>query len=170
MTKTLICCLLALIVSPCGAAPLGEGAFDMISISADEASEDERPGILNFKGNFLMQSSDWQLTSTQATVYGSPNKPDRVYLEGSPARFLIHQADHPDKDSIEATASAVEYQRASNSLKLSGNATLKLGKEVIRSADIEYDIGTNRYKASGTDGVLIEVPPAGTSASPLVRH
>jgi len=170
MKITVIFFLLALIFSPCGAAPLGESAFDMISISADEASEDEQPGILNFRGNFLMQSSDWQLTSTQATVYGSPNKPDRVYLEGSPARFLIHQVNQPDKDSIEAAASVVEYLRASNMLTLSGNATLKLGNEVIRSAVIEYDIGTNRYKASGTDGVLIEVPPVGTSASPLVGH
>jgi lipopolysaccharide transport protein LptA len=170
MNKTVICCLLALIFSPCGAAPLGEGAFDMISISADEASEDEQPGILNFRGNFLMQSSDWQLTSTQATVYGSPNKPDRVHLEGSPARFMIHKANNPDEDSIEAAASVVEYLRDSNTLKLSGNATLKLGNEVIRSADIEYDIGSNRYQAGGTDGVLIEVPPVGISVSPLVGH
>lgn len=170
MNKTVIFFLLAFVFSPCAAAPLGEGAFDMISISADEASEDEQPGILNFRGHFLMQSSDWQLTSTQAIVYGSPNKPDKVYLEGSPARFLIHQVSHPEKDSIEAAASVVEYQRASNMLKLSGSATLKLGNEVIRSAVIEYDIGTNRYQASGTDGVLIKVPPVGTSVSPLVRH
>jgi lipopolysaccharide transport protein LptA len=170
MKKTIICCLLTMVFSPCGAAPLGEGAFDMISISADEAIEDEQPGILNFRGHFLMQSSDWQLTSTQATVYGSPNQPDRVYLEGSPARFLIHQVNQPDKDSIEAAASSVEYLRTSNTLKLSGNATLKLGNEVIQSSVIEYDIDSNRYQASGTGGVLIEVPPVETSASPLVGH
>ncbi len=131
----------------------------MISISADEASEDEQPGILHFNGHFLMQSTDWQLTSEEATVYGSPDKPDRVYLEGSPARFLINLNDQENRGQIKATAPVVEYLRNGNLLMLSGGATLMLGDEVIRSTHIEYDINTNRYRASGSDGVLIEVPP-----------
>ncbi len=131
----------------------------MISISADEASEDEQPGILHFNGHFLMQSTDWQLTSEEATVYGSPDKPDRVYLEGAPARFLINRNDEENRGQIKATALVVEYLRDGNLLMLSGGATLMLGDEVIRSTHIAYDIKTNRYRASGSDGVLIEVPP-----------
>jgi len=131
----------------------------MISISADEASEDEQSGILHFNGHFRMQSNDWHLTSSQATVYGSPNKPDKVYLEGSPARFVVNRTGSTDLDQIEATALVVEYSRAANLLTLSGGATLTLGDEVIRSKHIEYDISTNRYQAGGTEGVVIEVPP-----------
>jgi len=131
----------------------------MISISADEASEDEQPGILHFNGHFLMQSTDWQLTSEEATVYGSPDKPDRVYLEGSPARFLINRNDSKNLGLITATALVVEYLRSDNLLVLSGGATLMLDDEVIRSTHIEYDINTNRYRAGGFDRVLIEVPP-----------
>jgi len=131
----------------------------MISISADEASEDEQPGILHFNGHFLMQSADWQLNSDEATVYGSPDKPDRVYLEGSPASFLIN-LDHNDKQAqIRASAMVVEYLRDENLLMLSGGATLMLGDEVISSTAIDYDIETNRYRASGSDGVQIRVPP-----------
>ncbi len=158
MKKTFICCLLTFMCFPLSAAPLGEGSFDMISISADEAREDEEPGILHFNGNFLMQSRDWKLTSEEATVYGSPDKPDRVYLEGSPAQFLVHRNDQPDQGPIKAAASVVEYLREANVLILSGGARLELGDEVIRSADIRYDINTNRYQAGGTDGVLIDVP------------
>ena len=159
MKKTITWCLLMSMSCFCGAAPLGEGAFDMISISADEASEDEQPGILHFNGNFLMQSTDWQLTSEEATVYGSPDKPDRVYLEGSPARFLINGNDLKNQGQIKATARVVEYLRDDNVLTLSGGATLMLDDEVIRSNHIEYDINTNRYRAGGIEGVLIEVPP-----------
>ncbi|MGA9574355.1 MAG: LptA/OstA family protein [Lysobacterales bacterium] len=141
------------------AAPLGAGAFDMISISADEASEDEEPGILHFHGHFLLRSKDWNLTADVATVYGKPDKPDRVILEGSPARFLVSRADSAELGQIEAAAPVVEYSRADNLLLLSSGATLMLGDEVIRSRHIEYNISTNRYKAGGTDGVLIEVPP-----------
>ena len=147
-----------LLISPCAAAPLGKSAFDMISISADEAQEDEQPGILHLKGNFLMQSSDWHLTSSQATVYGNLNRPDKIRLEGTPARFLVVPAGETEGDLIEATALVVEYIRETNKLTLSGGASLILGDEVIRSTNIEYDINSNRYQAGGDDGVLIEVP------------
>lgn len=159
MKKTVIGGLLIFMCFPCIAAPLGEVSFDMISISADEASEDEQPGILHFKGHFLMLSDDWQLTSAEATVYGSPDKPDRVLLAGSPARFVVNRAEGMEQGQIKATALVVEYLRDANRLLLSDGATLVLGDEVIRSAHIEYDISTNRYQAGGTDGVLIEVPP-----------
>jgi len=159
MKKTLIGSLLALVLSPGSTAALDEIAFDTISISADEASEDERPGILHFDGNFVMQSSDWQLVSAKATVYGTPNKPDRVYLEGSPALFLVHRTSDTTRGPVEATASVIEYIRAADTLTLSGGAILKLDDEVIRSTFIEYDVSTQRYRASGIDGVLIEVPP-----------
>ncbi|MGB5488290.1 MAG: LptA/OstA family protein, partial [Lysobacterales bacterium] len=95
----------------------------MISINADEASEDEQPGILHFNGHFLMKSSDWQLTSEEATVYGRPDRPDRVYLAGSPARFLVNQNGHTGQGQIEAAAPVVEYLRDANQLLLSGGAT-----------------------------------------------
>ena len=131
----------------------------MINISADEAREDEQPGILHFSGHFQMHSDDWQLNSSQATVYGSPDKPDRVYLEGSPARFHVNRTDRTEQGQIKGTAQVVEYLRATNQLVLSGEAVLRLGDEVIRSTQIEYDISTNRYQAGGDDGVFIQVPP-----------
>jgi len=159
MKYVLILILSSLAWLPCMAAPLGAGSFDMISISADEASEDEQPGILHFHGHFLMLSDDWNLTSDTATVYGNPDRPDRVVLEGTPARFVVKRTDGSQPDQIEAEALAVEYSRADNALLLTSGATLKLGDEIIRSRRIEYNIGTNRYTAGDADGVRIEVPP-----------
>jgi lipopolysaccharide transport protein LptA len=159
MKSAVIFSLSILMCLPAMAAPLGAGAFDMISISADEASEDEQPGILHFSGHFMMRSDDWKLTSEEATVYGSPDKPDRVILQGSPARFVVNLSDSAYPGQIEADAPVVEYSRANNLLLLSGGASLTLGDEVLRSKRIEYNIGTNRYKAGGIGGVLIEVLP-----------
>jgi lipopolysaccharide transport protein LptA len=159
MKKTLIFGLLMVIIPLCNAAPLSESAFKTISISADEAIEDELPGILHFKGRFLMQSNDWNVMASQATVYGELDKPDRIYLEGEPARFLVVSTTKTAQGSIDASALVVEYLHEANKLILSGQATLMLGDEVIRSTYIEYDISTNRYVAGGDDGVLIKVPP-----------
>ena len=159
MKKTVIWFVLMLFCCPCAASPLGEGAFEMISIAADEAGEDEQPGILHFNGNFVMRSSDWHLTSERATVYGSPDQPDSVLLEGSPARFLVKGTNRTDEGQVEGTAMVVEYLRDVNLLVLSGDATLVLGEETIRSSQIAYDIGTNRYQAGGAGGVEIKLPP-----------
>ena len=159
MKKAVFCSLLALLCPPCYADPLGEGAFETINISADEAIEDDKPGILHLKGHFLMLSHDWHLTSSLATVYGSPNKPDKIVLQGSPARFLFLPTVESGKDQIEATALTVEYNRDGNYLKLTGDASLVLGSETIHSSFIEYDITTNRYQAGGGNGVTIKVPP-----------
>jgi lipopolysaccharide transport protein LptA len=151
--------LFLLLLAPCYASSLGDGAFETISISADMASEDTEPGILHFEGHFRMQSADWKLESGQATVYGRPDKPDKVYLKGSPARFLINPDAGEVRGAVEATAPEMEYLRSTNMLKLSGGAMLKLGSEVIRSTVIEYNLSTERYRAGGADGVMIEVPP-----------
>lgn len=172
MKRAVLCFLLAVVLLPRDAVSLELDAHDMISISADEAEEDERPGILHFRGHFLMQTSDWTLTSANATVFGNPNRPDRVRLEGSPAQFHVRLENSTDPGLVEAAALVVEYVRASNTLNLSGDATLVLDREVIQSTEIEYDLETRRYRAGGSEGVLIVVPSGNSApaASPLIRH
>lgn len=104
-----------------------------------------------------MRSGDWRLESERAIVYGQPDRPDRVFLNGSPALFLISRHPGEDQETVEASAPMVEYQRSGNLLRLSGGAVLKMDGEIISSGMIEYDIETDRYRAEGADGVMIEV-------------
>ena len=150
--------LLLLPMSSESETSIGSG-FETISISADVASEDVQPGILHFEGRFIMQTPDWRVESDRATVYGQPDRPDEVYLQGSPARFLINRDDDEHRNIVEAISPRMEYTRSADTLRLTGGATLKLGDEIIQSEVIEYNINTERYRAGGADGVLIEVPP-----------
>lgn len=159
MKKAIICGVLSLTGFQCLADPFVDRTFDAISIRADQAREDERSEIIHFEGNFQMRSSEWQLESARAIVHGSPNKPDRIYLEGAPAQFHVSPSDESGGEQVEAIAPVVEYRRDTRSLLLSGGAMLKLGEEIIRSTYIEYDIDASRYRAGGEDGVLMEVPP-----------
>lgn len=156
----IIVALFLLTVLPCKATLLDDGAFETINISADEAYEDIQPGILHFRGHFLMQGRDWRLESGRATVYGPPERPDKVYLEGTPVRLMVDRNDGSGRGAIVAVAAVLEYMRSTNMLKLSGGAVLKLDGEVIRSSLIEYNISTDRYWAGGADGVTIEVAVA----------
>lgn len=151
--------LLAVMISPGYASGADETRLETIRISADEAYEDIQPGTLHLEGNFLMQSHEWKLESVRATVYGHPDRPDEVYLEGSPARFLITRSDADSQYTVEAEAMAIKYLRSASTLELTGNATLKLDDEVINSTVIKYDIDSKHFWAGGVDGVKIEVPP-----------
>lgn len=151
--------LLVAVSVPCSAALLSEQSIETVNISADEAFEDQQPGILHFKGHFILQSIEWKLQATQSTVWGRPDKPDKVYLEGAPAHFRIDQQDGGKQHTIEATAAVIEYSRSSNMLLLSGGATLTLDGEMIKSSAIDFDLETERYLAHGAGGVKIEVPP-----------
>jgi lipopolysaccharide transport protein LptA len=162
MLKTCLTCLsvlFLLVPALCGASLPGDGDIETISITADVASEDIEPGILHFEGHFTMRTPHWRLESTRATVYGDPDQPDRVYLQGSPARFLINRDTSEGEGIVEVTAPEMEYMRSTSILKLQGGAVLKLDDETIQSEVIEYNIETQRYRAGGADGVLIEVPP-----------
>jgi len=143
------------------AASLSEHNFVTVSISADQAFEDSDSETLHFEGHFLMRSGEWKLLSDLATVSGPPDHPDRVYLEGTPARFVIERLeDGTTTYEIEATAPSIEYVRATNRLTLSGGATLRLNNEVIRSGAIDFDLSSDRYQSLGAGGVSIEVPGA----------
>jgi lipopolysaccharide transport protein LptA len=151
--------LIAMMISHAYASSLGETRQETINISADEAYEDVQPGILHFNGHFMMKSVEWELDSARATVYGQPDRPDKVLLEGFPARFRITRNDGEDQRTVIAEAAAMEYEQSNNLLQLTGGAVLMLNDEVIRSTAIKYDIETGRYWAGGVDGVVIEVPP-----------
>ncbi len=158
MLKTIVCCfgvLFSAIHFNSLASPLGEGAFDTISIKADEAFEDILPDILHLHGHFSMHSDQWQLASERATVYGQPDKPNKIILEGSPATFQIKQS---ETGPVEASAPRMAYERDTDTLELSGGAILKLEKETIRGTVIKFDISSNGYHAGGAGGVRIVVP------------
>lgn len=151
--------LFFMMILPGDVLPVDQIDLETINISADEAYEDIQPGILHLEGNFQMQSREWKLESGSAKIYGQPDRPDMVFLEGAPARFLITRDDGEGQRTVEAEAKAMKYQRSTNMLELSGGAILMLDGEVIKSTVIKYDIGTNRYWAGGVTGVMIEVTP-----------
>ena len=163
MSKIALSCrivLFAVMISPGNVLSLDEKEPETITISADEAYEDIRPAILHFNGHFLMQSREWILQSSQASVYGRLDRPDKVILKGAPARFLSTLDDGEVRLEVEAEAPEMEYLRSTSMLQLSGGALLKLDDEEIRSMVIKYDIDAKRYWAGGVDGVMIEVLPA----------
>lgn len=123
---------------------------ETIVIRADRAWEEPDAGaVLHFAGNFELLSPDWQLRSDEADLHGPLDDPERIIARGNPAYLVISDGEQ----TIEGQGAIIEYQRDADILILRDSAHLS-GEDVsISSSEIVYDVGQERLRSSGTDGV-----------------
>ena len=141
---------------------------DTVTITAQRAWEDVKGGITHFSGGFELRAPDWYVSADSAEVYGKLDDPDKLVVKGKPAKILILReaqdtASNSDSDSepnVEGTASTIEYYRATNKLKLHGQAVLTREDNTLSSEIIEYDIDEDSYSASGEGGINVQFSPS----------
>jgi len=142
---------------------------DTVTITAQRAWEDDEGDITHFTGSFELRAPDWYVSADSAVVYGKLDDPDKLVVEGRPAKIFILRNtaksagnSHADSDSepnIEGVASTIEYYRTTNTLKMRGAAILTREDNTLSSEVIEYDIDEDSYSASGEGGINIQFSP-----------
>jgi lipopolysaccharide transport protein LptA len=138
---------------------------DTITITAERGWEGDEADVIHFSGNFELHAPDWSMAGDTAVVYGKLDNPDRVVVEGSPARvsFLRNEDENPDdvdeQERVDGVANFVEYLRATDKLTMRGAANLIRKDSTLTSQIIEYDVETDRYSASGEGGINIQYNP-----------
>jgi lipopolysaccharide transport protein LptA len=160
-------CLLALFLSIqngfCDILDLNSD--DTVTITAEKAWEDDNADITHFSGRFELRAPDWSLSADSATVYGKLDDPDKLVVEGKPAKiFILRDTEKSTSGSasepnIEGVASTIEYYRTTNKLKMHGAAVLTREDNTLSSEIIEYDIDEDSYSASGEGGISIHFSP-----------
>jgi lipopolysaccharide export system protein LptA len=184
--RTMLCLGLVWLAPGVQTHALDFNTSDTVSIVADNAWEGDDVDVIHFEGNFELRAPDWYMSSDTATVYGKLDNPDKVVLEGKPAKIyflrdtnaepgaepatekdeqsaqagLSTTRSEPDLDDVEGSALLIEYMRGSNKLKMTGSASLKRKDNQLSSEVIEYDIDADRYSASGDGGINIQVVPS----------
>ncbi|MCC6203247.1 MAG: hypothetical protein IT494_09615 [Gammaproteobacteria bacterium] len=129
---------------------------DTVVIHAAEAWEGEHANTFHIRGNIEISAPDWAVLADAATLEGSLDNPDRIVIEGAPARIRIQLK---NDDPIEGSSSRIEYDRARDRLNLAGDAQLLQGGQSISSADIEYLLDRRTYRTSGGKRVRTVVDP-----------
>ena len=155
---TLLLCSLPLGAQEGGQAEFTISSEDMVSIRADQAWEDIEPDTLHFAGHFEMHIRDWLVNADRATLYGKLDHPDRLILEGTPARFRASRTEGGRTESVQAEAREIVYERETERVILNGAARLVQGENLLQSNTVEYDIRSNRFRARGDTGVQLVVP------------
>tara|TARA_R110002072_G_scaffold250730_2_gene409456 strand:+ start:5515 stop:6051 length:537 start_codon:yes stop_codon:yes gene_type:complete len=152
-------------IQPGFAGPLDFSSEDTVTVSAERAWESDEADVIHFSGKFELHAPDWSLLGDTAVVYGKLDNPDRVLVEGNPARisFLRHKGTSGDttgsEERIDGAASYVEYFRATDKLLMRGEANLTRKGNTIVSETIEYDVDADRYSAGGNGGIEIQFNP-----------
>lgn len=136
---------------------------DTVTVTAERAWEADEVDVIHFSGRFELRAPDWYLSGDSATVYGNLDNPDRVVVEGKPARIaFLREADENAENAepperVDGAASFVEYFRSTDKLVMRGEATLKRKESTLASEVIEYDVDANRYSAGGAGGINIQL-------------
>ena len=141
---------------------LGFNSDDTITITAERGWEGDEADVLHFSGKFELHAPDWSMAGDTAVVYGKLDNPDRVVLEGSPARISFLRKEEDDSDAqeqVDGAANFIEYFRATDKLIMRGTASLVRKDSNLASQLIEYDVDTDRYSASGAGGINIQFNP-----------
>jgi lipopolysaccharide transport protein LptA len=142
------------------AGPLDFSSDETVTVTAQRAWEGDEVNVIHFSGNFELHAPDWSMAGDTAVVYGDLDDPDRVIVEGKPARvsFLRPEDDAggtAEDEQIDGAAQFVEYFRATDKLVMRGNASLLRKESELSSELIEYDVETDRYSAGGEGGINI---------------
>ena len=149
-------------IQPGFADKLDFSSDDTVTVTAERAWEADEVNVVHFSGKFELRAPDWSLVGDTAVVYGKLDNPDRVVVEGKPARISFLRDDEEDagasdpQERVDGTAFVVEYFRANDKLKMRGAASLVRKDSRLVSELIEYDVDTDRYSASGEGGINIQ--------------
>jgi lipopolysaccharide transport protein LptA len=123
---------------------------ETIVIRADRAWEEpDVAEVLHFQGNFELISSDWELRSDEADLYGPLDDPHRIVARGLPAVVTILNED----ETVVGEGRTIVYERDKDILTLTEDAQVISESVSMKSAEIVYDVGAERLVSSGTSGV-----------------
>jgi lipopolysaccharide transport protein LptA len=92
-----------------------------------------------------------------ATLEGSIDNPNKVIVEGSPARIRIILKNRDD--DLEGKSTRIEYDRARDTLSLAGGAQLDESGQSVTSGTIEYKLGSRVFRTAGGERVRIVLDP-----------
>jgi lipopolysaccharide transport protein LptA len=138
--------------------PIQLPRVDKVSIRSNQAWEDTEPSVMHFSGDFNLTAADWFVSADSATLYGNLDDPETVVLQGAPATFRVRAVHDQAEETVSGDARQITYLRRLQVVRLEREARLHWGDTVIRGAEIEYDLETDRFRASGPEGISLLMP------------
>ncbi|MDQ2069537.1 lipopolysaccharide transport periplasmic protein LptA [Natronospira bacteriovora] len=129
------------------AAAQAEGEMEIL---ADEQDVDGQAGTATYRGNVEIRQQNLLIYADQVVFFENEDgEYDRAEMRGQP----VHLISTPEgRAKTEAFAHFMEYNLQTEHLLMQGEARLKQERQDLRAERIEYDLPTERIRASRGDG------------------
>lgn len=151
-------CLLCCLASPALALP---GDRDQpISVSADQATFNEKTGTAQYSGNILIQQGSMKITASELIVTtDAKGTVVTATARGTPAAF--EQRPRADRGPAVAEALEVTYQAVDGVVVFNGKAKLHQDGASFQGARISYSLEKGEIEAKGDkdNRVKLVFPP-----------
>ena len=134
-----------------------------IEIAADSAMREEPSGETTYRGDVVLTQGTLKIKADSLVFTVGENRATLITARGNPATMT----QQPDGrfGPIHAQAKTIEYQEATDSIRLIGGARILQDGAVIEGSTIEYLVTTQRVMAAGSPDkalpqrVKVTIPP-----------
>jgi lipopolysaccharide export system protein LptA len=134
-----------------------------IKISAENASIDQKQGVITYSGAVKLTQGTLEINAEKLTLFRNSDSQsvETVIAEGTPARY--QQQPDIDKTVIHAEATNITYIVSKDRLTLTKNAYVEQNGATTRGGRIEYNMTDGTVNASGAGNqsgrVEFVIPP-----------
>jgi lipopolysaccharide export system protein LptA len=137
-----------------------QGDLGITADSAEATRLDFEDSVWTFRGNVVIQSATTRTWSDTAEVRFLAHRLDSARLSGRPARFEQQKADQ--SGLTQGRAAIMEYELASNLIRLVDDAWVSDGTNEVSGPRIAYDLRREFIIADGDDSgqVRMKIKPS----------
>lgn len=163
---------ISLLLLPTTVLSLPEDSSQPIEIQANSAERDAKTGVTTYTGNVDIHQGSIHISASTVTLKTDDNDElSTVIANGGPARYE-QDITGPD-DKVKAQGNRINYKVQEDVMILEQNASLEQKGSRIQGERIEYDVKSERVKASagqpGTSDnskrISVTIPPSKNKAS-----
>lgn len=150
-STTLIACVITMAIAPAQAADDSKNKTESqaqqtetapkssalpIDLVADKGNYDPVAGLAVYEGNVVVTQGVATMRADKLTIYLVNNAAERLEVEGKPAKFEYKG----DKQPIYGEGLQGIYYVVEKKIKLSGNAMVKQGEDVVKGNVLTYNV------------------------------
>lgn len=136
----LSCCLY--LISPVTNLAAERELFDLsqpVSLKSRHIVVNQKNGSIIYKGNVQIKQGSLLIRAAKAKTKTVGNQPSQIWASGKPVKVQSKR----DGNLMIITASNIHYNVKSGMITLTNNVQLQMGKDILRSKQLSYNVKTN---------------------------
>ncbi len=146
----LIACLSIWLFASTAAHAIKNSADQPIHINARTVEANEKTGVAVYRGDVVIEQGPLSIKAERVEIRTRKNKTDLIRATGKPAELRRRPIE--GEDAIQAEADRIDYHAADGKLDMTGNVSLRRGKDLFTGGALHYDLFTKGLTATGEDG------------------